>query len=302
MFSVNRIGHFLTERQVDIVHAHRARDFIAASIAARISRTTGFLLTRHVMFPLKPFHKLALRNVDAAIAVSPGVGAQLEHTIAREKIHLIVNGLDINASGDEADIGRQFRASHGIPDDATLVGTLGGLKPIKGQRDFVLAAGEIAKTHPECRFVVAGRDKSIDRHFRRELRRLAAVLGLEHRFLWLDWLDDTAPFYAAIDVFVSPSHAESFGLAILEAMARGKAVVATETVGAKELLAGAGSLVPVEAPVEMAAAIAKLIADEPFRLSMGELLKAAATRNYPLGQMINATETLYRDVIAAKRT
>ena len=79
---------------------------------------------------------------------------------------------------------------------------------------------------------MVGLDHSVGQPFRRELKRLAGVLGLADRFLWLDWLEDTAPFFAAIDVFVSPSHSESFGLAILEAMARGKAVAATETDGA----------------------------------------------------------------------
>ena len=117
-------------------------------------------------------------------------------------------------------MGRQFCEFHGIPLDVSLIGTLGELKPLKGQREFVLAAHEIAKVDPTCRFVIAGTDHSPDGKFRRELRRLVKVFGLEERFLWLDWLDDTGHFYSALESFVSPSRTESFGLAILEAMAR----------------------------------------------------------------------------------
>src|SRR5947209_3975529 len=69
MFSARRIARFAEENGIDIIHAHVARDYVAASIAAR-SANTRLVLTRHVSFPMKSFHRFALRNVDAAIAVS----------------------------------------------------------------------------------------------------------------------------------------------------------------------------------------------------------------------------------------
>lgn len=302
MFSAKRIGQFLVEHKIDIVHAHVARDYIAAAIASRISKETSFVLTRHVMFPLKPFHKLALRNAAAAIAVSPAVGDQLEKIFPPNKVHVIPNGLDVTGDQDRAELSRQFREFHGIPLDAPLVGTLGELKPLKGQREFVLAAHEIAKTDANCRFVIAGTDHSPDGKFRRELRRMVKVFGLEERFLWLDWLDDTGPFYSALDIFVSPSQTESFGLAILEAMARGVAVVATETEGAKVLLADAGILTPVNDPVTLAGAIGELLTDDDRRASIGSKLQKMAVESFSVERMIDATEGLYRRICPATDT
>ena len=301
MFSSKRIGRFLADNKIDIIHAHVARDYIAAGIACRISKYTKFVLTRHVMFPMKPFHKFALRNLDAAIAVSPAVQSQLEKIFLREKIHVIPNGLDAGGDGDDNKMRREFREFHGIPFDAQVVGTLGELKPLKGQQDFVLAANEIAKTNPECRFVVAGKDNSGDGRFRRDLRRLVKVFGLAEKFLWLDWLDDPASFFAAIDIFVSPSHSESFGLAMLEAMARGKPVVATETDGAKELLTGIGSLTPINSPVDLAAAIGDLLADEAKSSAMGKALQNAARERYSVDRMIEATGQLYKEIVKADK-
>ena len=76
----------------------------------------------------------------------------------------------------------------------------------------------------------------LKKNFARELKRLVKIFDLEDRFLFLDWVENTAPLLAAMDIFVSASHSESFGLAIFEAMASGKAIVATETEGAKELI------------------------------------------------------------------
>jgi len=299
MFSAKRIGRFLKENKIDVIHAHVARDYLAAGIACRTSDDSRFVLTRHVMFPMKPYHRFALNNVDAAIAVAPAVAAQLEKIFPKEKIHIIHNGLDVSAVADMETLSNEFRFLHDIPFDVPLVGTIGELKPLKGQLDFVLAAHEIAKEHPECRFVVAGKDNSADKKYRRELRRLVKVAGLQQHFLWLDWIDDTAPFFAALDVFVSPSHSESFGMAILEAMARGRPVVATETDGAIELIGGTGSLVGINDPVEMADAVASLLSDKERRRTMGSTLQKIANERFSVERMVAATEKLYNEIMAA---
>ena len=299
MFSAKRIGRFIEREKIDIVHAHVARDYLAASVATRSVKRAKLILTRHVVFPLKPFHRFALRNVEAAIAVSPVVRQQLEKIFPAEKIRMIQNGIDFAAgSHNEIEaVGSGFRELHHIPKDAPLVVTLGELKLLKGQRDFVLAANEIAKRFPDCHFVVAGRDNSLDQRFRRELRRLVRVLGHEERFLWLDWLDDISPLLAAADIFVSPSHSESFGLAILDAMAAGTPVIATATDGAKELIPDENALVPVKDPVALAEKICWYLENDAARRLLGKTLKDTARERFSLDRMVDATEALYREIL-----
>lgn len=298
VLSAIRMADFARENKIDIMHAHVARDYIPTSIACMTAKDTKFVLTRHVLFPLKPFNRFALTNVAAAIGVSDAVGVALRSVFPREKISVIPNGIDLRGFRDDdgGEAGRRFRAFHGIPLDVPLVTTLGELKELKGQRDFILAANEISKSVENCRFVIVGVDNTIEKKFRRDLRRLVSVFGLEDRFIWLDWLDDTAPFYAATDVFVSPSHSESFGLAILEAMARGKAVVATETEGAKQLLGDHGKLVRINDPAELAAAVTEVLSNDDLRNQMGDSGSRTAAERYPLESMLDATEMLYRKV------
>jgi glycosyltransferase involved in cell wall biosynthesis len=215
-------------------------------------------------------------------------------------VRVIPNGLDtqIVDAEDTARLRTEFRSSHSIPNDAPVVGTLGELKELKGQREFVLAAAEIVKKVPDCRFVIVGLDNTMDKRFRRDLKRLAQVSGIEDQILWLDWLEDTAPFYAAIDVFVSPSHSESFGLAILEAMGNGKAIVSTATDGAQQLLRDCGTLVGVNDVVGMADAILRLLADPDVLGSFGRSAKKIAAERYSLDRMIAATEKLYSELLS----
>ena len=164
----------------------------------------------------------------------------------------------------------------------------------------MIAAGEVVRKVPEAFFLVIGRDNSRDSGFRRKLRRLVKALGLTGRFLFLDWAEDTAVALAASDCFVSASHSESFGLAILEAMASGTPVVATDTAGAKQLLADgdAGILVGIGAPVEIAGAIAGIFQD-PAAADRSARALVRAQREFSLESMVSATEALYKEVASA---
>ena len=294
-----KIAEFVREKQIDIVHAHVARDYIPASIACLAVKRARFVLTRHMLSPLKPFNKFALKNLSRAIGVSEFVGGELRTVFPSYKVVVIPNGLDLESLRDKADLRDQFRKFHSIDPDVPLVGTLGELREAKGQRDFVLAAFELVKRVPDCQFVITGLDPTLDKSFRRELRRLSNILGIGEKIIWLDWLDDTAPFYAAVDVFVSPSHAESFGLAILEAMIRGTPVVATATEGAKELLdEDREVLVPPQSPVMLADAIRRML-DDKDRSSRGELLRKRAADKFSLETMLEETERVYSEICRA---
>lgn len=295
VLSAMRIAEFARDNNVDVIHAHVARDYVPASIACMAAKNARFVLTRHMLGTLKPFNRFALKNLSRAIGVSESVGAELRSVFPEKKVVVIQNGLDLGHLRDREALRDEFRSLHDIGPDVPIVGALGELREAKGQRDLVLAASEVLKRIPNCVFVVTGLDNTVDRSFRRELRRLTRVLGIAEQFLWLDWLDDTAPFYAAADLFVSPSHSESFGLAILEAMIRRTPVVATDTAGARELLGPEEPLVPVRDPVALAEAIYRSLND-PNLGGRGEMLQARAAEKFSLDRMLDETEKAYRDV------
>lgn len=302
IFSAQKIAGFVRRNDIDIVHAHLARDYVPASLVCRMAKTPKFVLTRHVLFPMKPFHRLALRNLSKAIAVSAPVAVRLRSIFPSEKITVISNGIDARPLDDaKRRISRErFREFHGIPADSPLVVTVGELKPLKGQTDFVLAAGEVLKSAPDARFAVVGQDNTIGGSFRRELKRLIRVFGADERFLFLDWAESLEELFAASDLFVSPSHSESFGLAILEAMLNLTPIVATATEGATELLRDGESaaLVPVGDPVAMASAAVELLNDAAKRSRFAEAARSTAAEQYSLKSMIDRTEELYEAIIS----
>ncbi len=313
--AARRIAKFIRENNIDVVHAHLARDYVPASLAARFSPRAKLVLTRHVLFPMNGLQKFALSNVSRVIAVSRAVetGLRGQRIFPAEKIVTIPNGIDVShwmhfprardadidtggtGANTREDTRRAFRQSHGIPDGAFLIGTVGELKKLKGQEDLILAAEMILRKFPGAYFVIVGRDNSPAGEYLAHLQNLAAAIDAADRFIWLDWVEDTAPLLHALDVFVSASHSESFGLAILEAMASACAVVSSETEGAKELL-GDKNLVPLEDPVKLAKAVCGLLGDDEARKNLGGDLQLRARENFALEKMIGATEKLYLEL------
>lgn len=297
--SAKKIAAFIRENKIDIVHAHVARDYVPSSLACVISRQSKLVLTRHVVFPLKPFNKLVLKNVSAAIAVSTRVSDDLKNIFPKEKVHIISNGIDVDHwfSADKAATADEFKTFHSIPKDAKVISAVGELKILKGQRDLILAANEIVKQDQNVFFAIVGKDNTFDKAYRRELKRLVAVFGLEEKFLWLDWVNDTAPLLAATDIFVSPSHSESFGLSILEAMAAGLPIVATDTDGAKELTDGIITTVPIKDALAIKDAVISYLNDADKMRSVGDALKKRAAERFSINKMLDSTERLYSTIV-----
>src|SRR5688572_19809034 len=99
VLSAMRLADFVRENEIQIVHAHVARDYIPTSIACMAAKDAKFVLTRHVLFPLKPFNRFALKNLSKAIAVSDAVGAGLKKIFPASKVEVIANGIDIDRDG-----------------------------------------------------------------------------------------------------------------------------------------------------------------------------------------------------------
>ncbi len=293
-----------------IVHTHTAKAGLLGRIAARTARVPVVVHTYHghvlrgYFSPAKTavFRWLEARLAsvaDAVIAVSEAVKQDLvDLGVTRaDKIRVVPLGLDLaHLAGDLPRGG--LRGPAGIEESAPLVGMVGRLVPIKGVPVFLEAAGLVRKRQPSVRFALVGDGEERDA-LEAEVRRR----GLEGAVTFFGWRRDLAAVYGDLDVVVNASANEGTPVALIEALAAARPVVATRVGGTPDLLAdGAhGRLVPPGEPEALADAIV-----ETLEQSEAARRRAQAGREYVLerhsaARLVRDVDALYRELLAAKK-
>jgi glycosyltransferase involved in cell wall biosynthesis len=285
------LRRFVREHAIDIVHAHMARDYPLAALVVGWDGGPGLIITRHVLFPMSILHRITRRRVARVIAVSTAVASviQSQGIFRDDQITVVPNGVDL----------AKFRPR--VIEHAAgrlRVAILGELTPNKGQIEFLRAAEIVAAKIDNVDFIIAGRDKR-DGDYGYQLKALIDGSKFRDRIQLIESRIDIADFLSGLDVVVSASRSEAFGLAIVEAMAAGVPVVATATAGACEIISDkeTGHLVPISDVNEMAAAISLLVKNPAARQQISESARRIVTQNFSLERMVSDTDAVYREVL-----
>ena len=298
--SAHELAKFVARNEIEVIHAHMARDYSLAAYAARRNRETKFIVTRHVLFQLSRLHRHTLARAHHVLAVSNAVARELrsQRIVSERQLAVVPNGVDIDRFSFTTEFDpRGFRQSLGLPADGPLVGSIGELRTLKRHDDFIRAASLLASRFPDAHFVLAGLDTSLSHEVHKRLEQLVIESGLKDRFHFLGWVEEVEQLLVSLDVFVSASETESFGLAIAEAMAAGTAVVATATEGAQEVVVDreTGLLVPIGDVVQISEAIALLLSNEAQRTQIGARAREVVNTKFSLQRMVDQIEQIYRD-------
>jgi len=184
-----------------------------------------------------------------------------------------------------------------------IVVTVGHLSEVKGYPTFLKAAAMIAQVMPRCRFLAVG-GETLEPGYGDMLKRMAAGLGIADRVDFLGWRNDVPDILRAADVMVLPSLAEGLPLAVLEAMACGRPVVATAVNGTPEAVADGetGLLIPANAPAALADSVVSLLRDPERAERMGAAGRARVEAGYTLRRFVERTEDLYESLMAEGST
>lgn len=297
----------------DIVHSALVRPAIIGTLTAARAGVPHIIITQHgiheweecgrLVSPFVPrLFRTASRKADVIITVS---NANRERLLAagieQDKLRVIHNGVDTNRfspalrSHREAILRGLFgEGDHG---DVLLVGAAGMLKPVKAHDVLFAAAVDVWERIPDSRFVVWGEGEC-----RQNLERWIAMEGLQDRFKLPGPARDVATAMAACDLFVQPSRWESFGLAVVEAMACGVPVIASNTGGMAETVVPGetGILVPLGSATELADAISDLLKNEPTRQAMRQRARTHVEANFSVKSMTDEHLELYQSMMDAR--
>lgn len=294
----------------EIVHTHTAKAGLLGRLAARAAGVPTVVHTYHghvlrgYFSPATTafFRWLETRlatAADALVAVSESVKQDLVNLgiAPAEKIRVVPLGLELGHLAARLPRG-VLRAEAGIPEGAPLVGMVGRLVPIKDVPTFLRAARIVRETRPEARFALVG-----DGEERPALESLCRELGLDGKVTFFGWKRDLAAVYGDLDVVVNASRNEGTPVALIEALAAARPVVATRVGGTPDLLGEGerGRLVPPGEPEALAEAVLETLAG-----SEAARRRALAGREHVLARhssdrLVRDVDALYRELRAAKK-
>ncbi len=286
-----------------LIHASENSALLYAGLAGRMTRTP---VIWHIHSPLQPRTRSErvvahlLRSLPPAHVVFTSPGAR-QRSVEFPGIpwSVVTPGVDLER-GRGANPDRARRA-FGIPDHSLVLSMFARVGRMKGQADFVAALGNLVARYPNLYGVMCGPADEASDYWRR-LQGLVDEHGLRRRLVIPG---DVRPplkddLVAASDVVVHPSHAESFGLAVLEAMAAGRPVVAAATDGPRLLIEDGVSGVLVEPGnvEELTSALVRLLDDAGERGALGARAAFAAQR-YGVDDMVRRFEALWDEVLGS---
>ena len=297
----------LAEVAPDVVHNHMFR---AETVGARAVMTMAAAGHRRP-YLVSTVHSSRVRSADdrALIAsLTPemdrliAVSRMIVDKITDERgsdvpLSLIYNGIDLERY-DHQEPCCTLREEYGMEPSARIVGVVARLEPEKGHRTLFEAWPLVLRRCPDAYLLVVGEGSQ-----REPLERLARDLRIAHRVVFTGRRDDVPAVTAALDVSVLPSYREAQGLAVLEAMALSRPVVATAVGGILEMIDDGvtGILVPPHEPEPLAEAIGRLLADNPLADTIARRAHDMVHDRFCVELMVKAIEGIYDEGARATR-
>jgi glycosyltransferase involved in cell wall biosynthesis len=306
---IGRLYRMIRDYRPTIVHTHTAKAGFVGRVAARLAGVPVVVHTFHGHVLRGYFGRLKTalyrwlerqlaRRSDALIAVSEAVKQDLVALGVGEaqRFHVIPLGLPLHELTGALPRGG-LRDGAGVPAGAALIGVVGRLVPIKDLHTFIEAAGRLRRTHPEAHFALVG-----DGELRHDLEQRVRELGLADCAHFFGWRRDMAAVYGDLDVVVNSSRNEGTPVALIEALAAGRPVVATAVGGTPDLLGGGrrGALVPPGDPEALAAAIAAALREpSPQR---AEEARRYVMEHHSVDRLLADVDALYRRLLTEAAT
>jgi glycosyltransferase involved in cell wall biosynthesis len=300
-----KLYRLMRREKPDIVHTHTAKAGMLGRTAAWLAGVPVILHTFHGHILRGYFGRtktlifLQIEKIMAMlstkiITISESLKKELvELGVAPEdKIEVIPIGLDLAQFVKHNNRG-EFKRSLGLSKDCLIVGTVGRLVPIKGQRYFLEAANKICgdmNGNGDVKFVIVG-----DGELRDELEARARELGLEGKVYFTGFRTDLTDIYADFDIMVLPSLNEGTPVALIEAMSSGKPVVATTVGGIIDLVEDGvtGLLVESESERELREGILALLSDKAKRTMLGRKGREAVYPAYDIETLVARMSDVY---------
>jgi glycosyltransferase involved in cell wall biosynthesis/ribosomal protein S18 acetylase RimI-like enzyme len=304
----------LREGRFHVVHTHNPKPGVMGRLAARVAGVPVVVNTVHGFYatpddplprriPVLGLEWLAARFSDLELYQSAEDlrWARRRGVVTPSRSRFLGNGADLSRFDPSAvspDRVAVIREELGIPDGATVVGTIGRMVAEKGYGEFFEAARRIRRESPEVRFLAIGEtDPS-----KPDAIGTSEIGERSGDVVFAGWRNDIPELLTLMDVFVLASWREGFPRSAIEAAAMGRPLVLTDIRGCREVVRDGieGILVPPRDPDRLTEAVSRLLRDPELRRPLGEAARARAVERFDERRVADTVTSAYRGLLDQK--
>lgn len=299
--------HYLKREHPQIVQTYLFWTNVYGSIAAKLAGVPVIVTGRRGIMETsyKTFHRQWLQNLSNVYATAILTNShvvkqeclQRDIAVSEEKIQVIHNGIrsELYCQSFEQTAKRQELS---IPAKSAVIGMIATIHPNKRHEDMLRAIPLIKQWHPQTVFVFVGRDGGA----LESLEKLASKLGVQASVRFVGERRDIPEILAVFDILVLLSEGEGLSNALLEGMAAGKPIVATDVAGNPEVVIHerTGLLIPSHQPNRLADAIVRLLDNPDLRTQFGSAGRDRVQTHFRVERMVSQTESLYQYLVATR--
>jgi glycosyltransferase involved in cell wall biosynthesis len=303
--TIRAVHSILRTRDLDILHTNEHKSDALGLIAAKlagvgtVSSVHGWLSNSVKTKTYEAVDRLVVKYFDKIIVGSVALKEDLiERGIRADKIAVVHNSVPLEAfNGSNVDRGIKRELS--LDSQSPVIGVVGRLSKEKGHEYILRAMRRIIRVFPAARLLVVGRGTA-----KPQLERLAKHLGIADHVIFTGFYDDIRSIFQMLDIFVLASLRESLPMVLLEAMAAGKAVVATSVGGVPEVVrhGQTGLLVRPKDSLSIAEAVISLLKAQQKRVDMGHRGREHVRANFSAPLLARKVELVYDELFSLRNT
>lgn len=295
--AVQRIQSVIDQHDIDVVHASMTLNFRAAFAAQRSSvPLVWFFNDTGTPWPLNRATGFAAQILADEISVAADAVHSyfFPNNVPSRTIYPPVNTTKFDPNIIDTS-GSSLRDELGIASDVPIIGTVGNINPVKGHKHLLRAVSHVREEYSQIAVPIVGKILDSRANYYEELQNLRSELGLENTVQFVGYRSNIRHVLSSFDLFILPSIAEACPIAVLEAMAMERPIIATRVGGVPEQIIDGehGWLVPPRDPSALATAIIEALHSSEERKRRGRAARQRTKTMFSLEKCVDAHIAMY---------
>ncbi|MBE0551151.1 MAG: glycosyltransferase family 4 protein [Ignavibacterium sp.] len=300
--TILRIAALIKNNDYNLIHTQASKDLWLLVPALKMAASTIplFLTKQMGSFIVKKdfLHRFLYQRVTLAFAISTIIKNNLIETtpLPVNKIELLYNAVDVKKFDPSNADRNKVREEFSVKDEDILIGMIARFSPGKGHEEFLQSAKILLSKFYNLKFIVVGEASRGEDEYANSIKSMAEKIGIKN-LTFAGFRSDTPNVLSAFDIFIFPSHAEAFGIALIEAMAMERASVCANADGVLDIAVDGQTnlLFQNKNAEDLAVKTEQLIVNAELRSKMGKSARQRVIEKFDIETIMDRTIEFYNN-------